>query len=222
MRSQSILCFLHFAGLLAIGVCTGGCSSMTYVTFNGTGDSLSYVQFNEEIGREKLSVFSDSWNMQTSLDLRAAPDSCVWIDGETGKTMHAPFSEIKSAVVTDHMAGLWRGFLYGGLAGIGIGYVVLLSGDMRHEPLAVFVPASIGTIGATVGGFLGVLIGYNRVYLLRPYAGGATAVYLKDGSRIIGTIEEYIADKHIKMRTWDGTRSVIDHALIERIEPSMK
>jgi hypothetical protein len=220
MKARSLPIFLLSATLVTAGISYVGCRSAVYVTFNGAEDSLSYAEFNEEIARETLNVLSGHGRTRTSQKFHIAPDSCVWIDGATGDTLQAPISEIHSALLTDRWGGLWRGFLYGGLVGFGGGYALASSDAVfEHERLAK-LGLVLGSFcaGLLVGSVYGVIQGYEHDYHFKPYEGGATVVHLNDGSRMFGTIEEIIPEKRVVMRTWDGDRCVIDHAVIRKID----
>ncbi len=222
MRAHSHTSLVIIVPILSAFVCSGGCSASVYVTLDGSGDSLSYTEFNDEISAEKVQVRTTMSRTMYARNLAVTPDSCTWFDGETGARLRTPLSDMKQVTFVDHLRGFWKGVLFGGLVGAGVGYIVSQVGEWEsgrdRELASVLFPAIWGTLGALTGGLAGILTGYETGYVILPYSGGATVLYLHDGTRVIGTVEELVPEKHVVMRTWDGKRVVIDHALIERIE----
>ncbi len=216
--------FLSLASgvLVAAGIWLQGCGTVVHVTLDGRGDSVSYVEFNRKVALEKLHVRTNTMYTRSAQDFNATPDSCVWRNAETGERLHAPLAKLRQVTFVDRFRGLWTGVLYGGLGGVGLGYGVFLAGDWsgRTEKglAAIALPATFGTVGVLTGGLIGIVAGYEVEYVIHPYGGGATVVYLRDGSRIIGSVEELVAEKYVVVRAWDGSRVVIDYALIERID----
>jgi hypothetical protein len=198
-----------------------GCTSTSYVTLSGTGDSLSFNEFNRETaGRKGVVTLAQDVDVRAT-NIRLSPDSCVWLDAASGKVRQSRPEEVRRILVSDMPRGMWEGVGIGALAGIPIvTLLVASSAEDRTERGLAYMAGLIGGafLGGVVGAVAGGIVGHDDVYIISPYAGGMDAVYLKGGSRVIGTIIEYVPGKHVILEAWDGIRHVIDHELVERVE----
>jgi hypothetical protein len=217
-----------FVGLALLEcLMAGGCTSTSYVTLSGSAESLSYSEFNRDIAGEKVTLVLRANVGMPVKNLRISPDSCVWLNPPTGQIRTSRLEDVRQIVYTDNSRGTWEGAGIGALAGAAFLTTVFAlsdeTGDRRLRRAALLIAPGIGgLLGGVVGAVVGGITGHDNTYTITPYAGGMDAVYLKGGSRIIGTIIEIVPGRHVVMQAWDGGRHVIDQELVERIDQPVK
>ena len=170
--SPSVRCNgLRFLFALLVGcIIHPGCSSNNLVTYGpGTGESTHSFNVSAKDERATLEFssatleFHDGRKVEAH-EVKAAPDSTLFIDMTNGATRVVPTHDIVKIVSKDRFIGYLEGLGLGLLAGVVTG--VLVSVIARNND--AIVGAGLIVVGATagglIGGILGIIFGHTYEY----------------------------------------------------------
>jgi hypothetical protein len=150
--------------LLLLSAVASGCFTSTLVTPTGTNGGLSYTQFNEKIGNDKVTVVLRLGEKIEAKSLYIRPDTLSWVLQQSQVRREMPIDSLYQVVNTDHGIGALVGLGIGGVTVAGILFAV--TRDVTGESGEFVGPGILigGGGAALLGGIIGGLNGWRHRY----------------------------------------------------------
>jgi len=140
-----------------------GCTTSYLVSEKGEGDSLSYLEFNEEMRNEDIIVKLKNGDEINASNIQIGTDSAEGIDDESLDTFRIQTSSIETVIQKNRFWGGLEGFGFGTLGGaILFGAVLLIDPGHEFENLNTIFPVSL--ISPLLGAIPGAAIGHKYEY----------------------------------------------------------
>ena len=133
-----------------------GCAH-TFVKYNNEKDLNFYKEVEKLCEKEDLTIETISREEYKAKDLKITRDTTSFIDNKTNLTIHKKTKDISTISFHQKLRGAFEGFLYGTLAGGGLGLLSQLSfgggsGSPKGDVYLILYSALTGAVlGTTYG-----------------------------------------------------------------------